>query len=105
MNDRSWITKLPRFAMMSFIFLNVTAILLYAGGNMSDYNYEGYSFIRNFFSDLGRRYSFSGTSNLISCVLFNTSLLIVGLTFMMLFYKAKSTFLKRSPLARIFPSL
>ena len=92
MKDRFWITKLPRFAMISFIFLNIAAMLLYAGGNMNDYNYEGYSFFRNFFSDLGRRYSFSGTSNIISCVLFNTSLSIVGLTFMILFYKAKSTF-------------
>ena len=92
MNDRFWITKLPRFAIIVFVILNITAMFLYAGGNINDHSQEGYSFIRNFFSDLGRRYSYSGDSNLISCILFNASLSIVGLTFMALFYKAKSIF-------------
>ena len=65
---------------------------MYSGGNINDYSQEGYSFIRNFFSDLGRRYSLAGDSNLISCVLFNSSLTIVGLTFMTLFYKARLIF-------------
>ena len=92
MNDRFWITTLPRYSIIIFVFLNIFAILLYAGGNINDHSQEGYSFIRNFFSDLGRRYSFSGNSNLISCILFNVSLSIVGLTFMILFYKVKSAF-------------
>ena len=68
------------------------AMLMYAGGNINDHSQEGYSLIRNFFSDLGRRYSLAGDSNLISCVLFNSSLTIVGLTFMTLFYKARLIF-------------
>ena len=92
MNDRFWITKLPRYSMLIFVFLNIAAMLLYAGGNINNHDQEGYLFIRNFFSDLGRRYSFSGESNLISCVLFNTSLSFVGLTFMILFYKVRTTF-------------
>ena len=67
-------------------------MIMYSGGNINDYSQEGYSFIRNFFSDLGRRYSLAGDSNLISCVLFNSSLTIVGLTFMTLFYKARLIF-------------
>ena len=43
----------------------------------------GYSFIFGLLS---------GNSNIISCILFNTSLSIVGLTFMMLFYKIKNVF-------------
>ena len=92
MNDKFWITKMPQYSMVIFIILNISAMLLYAGGNINDHNQDGYLFIRNFFSDLGRRYSFTGDSNLMSCVLFNTSLSVVGLTFMILFYKARFTF-------------
>ena len=92
MNDRFFITTLPRYSMIIYIILNITAMLMYAGGNINDHSQEGYSLIRNFFSDLGRRYSLAGDSNLISCVLFNSSLTIVGLTFMTLFYKARLIF-------------
>ena len=94
MNDRFFITTLPRYSMIIYIILNITAMLMYAGGNINDHSQEGYSLIRNFFSDLGRRYSLAGDSNLISCVLFNSSLTVVGLTFMILFYKVRSIFLK-----------
>ena len=92
MNSNFWIKKMPQYSMVIFIFLNITAMMFYAGGNINNPDYDGYSFIRNFFSDLGRRYSLSGESNLISCVLFNSSLTIVGLTFITLFYKARSIF-------------
>ena len=98
MNDKFFITKLPRYSMIIFVLLNITAMFMYAGGNINDHNQEGYSFIRNFFSDLGRRYSFSGESNLISCLLFNSSLTIIGLTFMILFYKVRSIFSKNTTL-------
>ncbi len=94
MNDIFYIIKLPRYSMIIFIVLNIIAMFMYAGGNMNDYNQDGYSFVKNFFSDLGRRYSLAGESNLISCILFNLSLSIVGLTFITLFYKAKSIFLE-----------
>ena len=93
MSNKFIITKLPQYSMMLFVLLNISAMLLYAGGNINDHNQEGYSFIRNFFSDLGRRYSFTGESNLVSCVLFNLSLSIIGITFVMLFYRIKSFFL------------
>ena len=92
MNDKFYITTLPRYSMIIFIILNITAMIMYSGGNINDHSQEGYSFIRNFFSDLGRRYSLAGDSNLISCILFNSSLTIVGLTFMTLFYKARLIF-------------
>ena len=92
MNDKFWIAKMPQYSMVIFIILNISAMLLYAGGNINDYNQEGYSFFRNFFSDLGRRYTLNGESNIISCLLFNASLSIVGFSFITLFYKAKTTF-------------
>ena len=94
MNDKFYIKTLPRYSMVIYIILNIVAMLMYAGGNINDHSQEGYSFVRNFFSDLGRRYSLSGESNLISCVFFNSSLTIVGLTFMILFYKVQSIFSK-----------
>ena len=93
MKDRFWITSLPRYAIISFVLLNMAAMFLYVGGNINNHEQIGYSFIRNIFSDLGRRYSFSGESNLMSCIFFNTSLSIIGLTFMILFYKIKNVFL------------
>ena len=91
MNDKFWIAKMPQYSMVIFIILNISAMLLYTGGNINDYNQEGYSFFRNFFSDLGRRYTLNGESNIISCLLFNASLSIVGFSFITLFYKAKTT--------------
>lgn len=88
------ITKLPQYSMILFIFLNIIAMFLYTGGNINDPSQLGYSFVKNFFSDLGRRYSYSGSSNLVSCVLFNFSLSIVGLTFFILFYRIRRYFLK-----------
>jgi len=92
MKDRLWITQLPKYAIISFVVLNIMAMFLYSGGNINNPDQVGYSFIRNFFSDLGRRYNFSGESNLISCILFNMSLSIIGFTFIMLFYKIKKVF-------------
>ena len=96
MNSNFWIKKMPQYSMVIFIFLNITAMMFYTGGNINNPDYDGYSFIRNFFSDLGRRYSLSGESNLISCVLFNSSLTIVGLTFITLFYKGRTIFTEYS---------
>jgi len=80
--------------MILFIILNILAMLLYTGGNINDPDQIGYSFVKNFFSDLGRRYSHSGLSNIVSCILFNFSLSIVGLTFVILFYRIRLYFLK-----------
>ena len=44
---------MPQYSMVIFIFLNITAMILYTGGNINNPDYDGYSFIRNFFSDLG----------------------------------------------------
>ena len=99
--NRFIVTKLPQYSMILFIVLNIVAMFLYSGGNINDSNQIGYSFIKNFFSDLGRRYSHSGESNLISCILFNFSLSVVGVTFIMLFYRIRLYFLKNKLLITI----
>ena len=87
-----WITDMPKYSMIIFVVFNIIAMLLYPGGNLHDFQQEGYSFTRNFFSDLGLTVSHSNVTNTISCLLFNTSLIICGLTFTMLFYKIKDVF-------------
>jgi len=94
MKNKLWIVDMPKYSMAVFIFLNVIAMFLYPGSNLHDITQEGYSFFDNFFSDLGRYKAYSGESNLFSCLLFNSSLCIVGVCFIMLFYKIKDIFIE-----------
>ena len=53
-----WVIDLPRLALGVFIVLNIITILSYPGGTYIDHTTVGYSFTRNFLSDLGRTFSF-----------------------------------------------
>ena len=92
MKNNFWITDMPKYSMIIFVIFNILAMLLYPGGNLHDFDQIGYSFTRNFFSDLGLTVSHSKISNTYSCVLFNSSLIICGVTFTMLFYRIKDAF-------------
>ena len=83
---------MPKYSIIIFIVLNILAMLLYPGGNINDANQIGYSFINNFFSDLGMTVSHSNESNIFSCILFNLSLCIIGICFGMLFYSIRNYF-------------
>ena len=48
---------------------------------------SGYSFSKNFFSDLGRSVSFSGESNLVSFILFNSCIILSGFAFILFFFE------------------
>jgi hypothetical membrane protein len=81
-NDFSlWLIELPRLALGVFIILNIIAILSYPGGTYIDHTTIGYSFTRNFLSDLGRTLSFSEEVNFLSAQLFNMSLILAGVIF------------------------
>ena len=81
-NDFSiWLIELPRLALGVFIVLNIIAILSYPGGTYIDHTTIGYSFTRNFLSDLGRTFSFSEEVNFLSAQLFNMSLILAGVIF------------------------
>lgn len=62
----------------SFFILSTIAMFFFAGGNSIDSNAEGYSFVYNFFSDLGMWTSYSGEPNYIASILFGTGLTLVG---------------------------
>lgn len=68
-----------------FVVLTGVAMLAYPGGVKGDDSTAGYSFFRNFFSDLGRTVAWSGESNRISMGLFITALSLAGAMLAMFF--------------------
>tara|TARA_Y100000996_G_scaffold83754_1_gene57798 strand:- start:4659 stop:5366 length:708 start_codon:yes stop_codon:yes gene_type:complete len=101
MNNKFWIVSMPTYSMIIFIILNIIAMACYPGGNLNDPSQVGYFFRYNFFSDLGMTISHSKETNMISCILFNSSLCIVGVTFIMLFFTIKNLFLEYKLLSTI----
>ncbi|HUT82782.1 MAG TPA: hypothetical protein VMZ29_16420 [Candidatus Bathyarchaeia archaeon] len=77
------ILRWSHFAIILCIFLFIVFIGLsmffYAGGTWIDYNSQRYSFSNNLFSDLSRRTTFLGTSNIISSALFSTAMIVIGI--------------------------
>jgi hypothetical membrane protein len=67
------------FSCAQFAVLTVVAMFSYPGGTFVDPHSKGYSFFRNFFSDLGRTQTHSGDSNTVSAILFFVALTLVGL--------------------------
>ena len=91
-NKKFWINDMPKYAMIMFVILNISAMFLYPGGNINNPDQVGYSFVNNFFSDLGMTVSHSNENNIFSCILFNLSLSILGICFGMLFYTVRNSF-------------
>jgi hypothetical membrane protein len=71
--------------------LNVLAMFFYPGGTSSDAETIGYSFFENFFSDLGMVRTYTGEPNTLSCSLFSSALVLIGLV-LMLFFLLMSTY-------------
>ncbi|QEE17044.1 hypothetical protein DSAG12_02876 [Promethearchaeum syntrophicum] len=65
---------------VQFLILSLIAMLFYPRGTREDELFEEYSFSFNKFSDLGMWETFSGESNLISFLIFNIGLIILGLS-------------------------
>ena len=78
----------PRYSICLFIFLFCSSILFYSGGTLHNPSTIGYSFTRNFFSDLG----ILSQENIISVILFAMGLLVVGLNFILYFYSFMKLF-------------
>lgn len=71
----------PRIAALLFILLQLLGMRVYPGGTMYDASSQGYSFSKNFFSDMGAYAARNGDPNYFSMILFAMSLTIVGITF------------------------
>ena len=79
--NRTMLVLIPRLAAILFILLQVIGMLVYPGGTMYDVSTIGYSFSKNFFSDMGAYVARNGEPNYLSMIIFSLSLTIVGITF------------------------
>lgn len=76
-----------------FVILTLIAMLVYPGGSYSDPAQPGYSFSRNFFSDLGMRTAHNGQPNPAAGALFFSALALTGLVLALFFIQFRSFFL------------
>ncbi|MBD3197768.1 MAG: hypothetical protein GF317_22140 [Candidatus Lokiarchaeota archaeon] len=77
--------NLVMIGVLLFIVLTFLAMILYPGGAQFYPSTQSYSFIHNYFSDLGGLNAHNGESNLISASLFLSSLFIIGICVIPLF--------------------
>ncbi|MBI3791391.1 MAG: hypothetical protein HY275_11010 [Gemmatimonadetes bacterium] len=78
---RFWSEGAYAFVILSaalFVVATVPAMALYPGGSFTDHTTVGYTFSRNFFSDLGMLTGHDGRANTVSMVLFFCALTLVG---------------------------
>jgi len=73
--ERFWTVYVIRFVTINFLLSVVIASFLYPGGNIFEPDQIGYSFTKNYLSDLGGYKSRSGEINFLSSFIFNTSML------------------------------
>lgn len=82
---RQWVYIWSMVGGVQFILLTSVAMLFYTGGTFRDPNTEGYSFVENFFSDLGLTQAHSGEPNWVSFGLFSVALSVAGVSFVLFF--------------------
>lgn len=87
-------------ACVQFVLLTTMAMLCYAGGTHTEPTAPGYSFFRNFFSDLGLTRTHGGRPNTTSAVLFFIALTVAG-SGLVLFFLAFPRFFTGSPLNKV----
>jgi hypothetical membrane protein len=80
-----------------FVPLTLVAMLAYPGGTVADPATKGYSFFRNFFSDLGRTVSPLGKPNTLSFLLFAVALTLAGLGLVLFSLVMPSLFRRSRP--------
>ena len=75
---RQWAFLWIAFACVQFVVLTFLAMFFYPGGTTIGLTKSGYSFVHNFFSELGLTESLDGQSNIISAILFAVSMTLAG---------------------------
>jgi len=70
-----------------FIILNSIAMLFYPGGTIIDKETEGHLFFYNFLSNLGEKTARNGEENITSAIFFNSSLVLVSISFLLFYTK------------------
>ncbi len=72
---------IPRTIVVMFVLFQILGMYLYPGGTILDSSTRGYSFVMNFFSDMGAYAARNGEPNYLSMIIFAISLSMVGCTF------------------------
>ena len=75
-----------------YALFNILAMVFYPGGTSIDRDTIGYSFLDNFFSDLGMARTYSGEPNTLSRFLFASALILVGMVLIAFFLLLASYF-------------
>ena len=101
-HNNIWLVEIPRLILSLFIILQIISMISYPGGTFFDPQSEGYSFTRNFLSDLGRTKSFSRDINFTSSLLFNMSLILAGSVFVMFYFKIQYIFVEYNYIGLVF---
>ena len=89
---RKWIFIFCLFGIGQFFLLTFVGMWLYPGGTLHDAGTTGYSFFRNYFSDLGRYTALNGMENTFSALLYQCTLSLVGLEIVLFFFTAATMF-------------
>ena len=109
MNAR-WVTirrrvfALGATACLFFFLASALAMVAYPGGTLLNPALSGYSFLQNFFSDLGRTHDFHQRPQPLSWALFTAGLTFLGLVMVAVFSLYPMLFARRS-LARVFSQI
>ena len=91
-HKKAWLITLPRQVIWLFVILNIIAMFLYPSGTHRDNLSSGYSFTKNFLSDLGRSITFSGEINFLSSLIFNIAMIISGGALSLFYFKVRKVF-------------
>lgn len=92
---RQRVFSISMYGCVLFVLLTVVAMFFYPGGTLTDPTTSGYSFLTNYFSDLGLTWSHSRQRNTVSAVLFIAALSLAGAG-LILFFLFFPGFLSRS---------
>jgi len=84
---------------IQFVVLTLIAMVFYPGGTHADPTTKGYSFFRNFFSDLGLTETISGDPKFASFLLFTLAMVLAG-TALAIFFIAFPQLLSSSRLGK-----
>ncbi len=89
------IVYLGIFGALQFLVLTTYGMWIYPGGTIHERSLESYSFLTNYFSDLGRTKTFRGELNTTCHLLFKSTLTISGIC-IILFFSILPSFLEVS---------
>ena len=80
------------FGTIQFLVLTVLAMLIYPGGTIHHPELDQYDFLYNYFSDLGRTFTFDGSPNVYSHIIFTITLTVSGVCLVLFFIALPSLF-------------